>query len=186
MNTFEDKLLAELRTVVAERPDDVRRKRPTRLLVGIAASLTLAAGTAVAVPVLGSSSPAFAVSKQSDGTVQVKIYRPKDGAELEKQLKAVGVPADVEFLPQGETCHRTPAGERPASGPAALELMRDTTKDGGYVLVLHPADYRSNTLVLEADSSATTWVPTRRGPAMFAKATRLKTGTFGPCVAVDR
>jgi hypothetical protein len=189
MNTFEDKLLTELRTVVAERattPIAVLRKHPRRMLIGVAACLTLAAGTAVAVPILGSSSPAYAVSTQPDGTVEVKIYRLKDGEKLEKDLKAAGVPAEVNFLPQGKTCRRTPAGERPSTdGAPSLEIIRDKTTDGGFVLVLHPAAYRGNTLVLQADPSSTTWAPKRKGADIFPQVARLKTGTFGPCVPVD-
>ncbi|GAB3941455.1 hypothetical protein GCM10029976_060790 [Kribbella albertanoniae] len=181
MNTFEDKLLTELRTVVAERPVDIRRKRPKRVLVGIAACLTLAAGTAVAVPVLGSSSPAYAVTTQPDGTVQVKIYRLQEAKELEKRLKAAGVPAEVNFLPKGQTCRRTPGGKPPAGDRAGLGIVvkRD---DRAATMVLHPADYRGNTLLLEGSGS----VPTDRYDSpTFSLVSRVRTGTFGPCVPVD-
>ncbi|MFC9686957.1 hypothetical protein ACFTSF_00330 [Kribbella sp. NPDC056951] len=176
MNTFEDKLLAELRTVVAERPADIRRKRPKRLLVGIAACLTLAAGTAVAVPMLGSSSPAYAVVTQPDGTVRVTIYRAEGAEGLEKRLRAAGVPAEVDFLPAGKTCRRTPAGKPPGDADSRLTMIRANGQPP--VMVLWPADYgsRGRTLLLEGGTS---------GAERLTKVATLMSGTFGPCVPVD-
>ena len=179
MNTFEDKLLSELRTVVAERPVDIRRKRPKRVLVGIAACLTLAAGTAVAVPMLGGESPAYAVVTQPDGTVQVRLYRLEDGKELQKRLKAVGIAADVNFLPKGKACRRTPAGKPPIGDRTGrgMTVVRDGKAE---VMILHPVDFRGNTLLLEGEAAA----KQPAGPK-FTLVARVQTGTFGPCVPVD-
>ncbi|MFK4083355.1 hypothetical protein ACI2LF_04555 [Kribbella sp. NPDC020789] len=176
MNTFEDKLLAELRTVVAERPADIRRRRPKRLLIGIAACLTLAAGTAVAVPMLGSSSPAYAVVAQPDGRVRVTIYRIEDDKGLEKQLKAAGVDADVNFLPAGKTCRRTPAGKHPATDAYGVGI--EPTDDGAWAFDF-PRQPGLSLLI-------TTGPKSKSKPLPFTiLVTRLLTGTFGPCTPVD-
>jgi hypothetical protein len=62
-------------------------------------------------------------------------------------------------------------------------MSRDSTNDQAYVLVLHPADFRGNTLILQGDASAP--APERLGKPLFTQVGRLKTGTFGPCVPVD-
>jgi hypothetical protein len=180
MNTFEDKLLAELRTVVAERPADIRRKRPKRLLVGIAACLTLAAGTAVAVPMLGgehTTSPAYAVVTQPDGTVRVTIYRVEDDKGLEKRLRAAGIPAVVDFVPKGKFCRRTPSGE--SSGfRVQIGWLNDRQTGQIGTLVLRPADYRryGATQLIEGEGFGP------RDRVLFAAP---KTGSFGPCVPTD-
>ncbi|GAA1708620.1 hypothetical protein GCM10009745_65600 [Kribbella yunnanensis] len=184
MNTFEDKLLAELRTVVAERPVDIRRKRPKRLLAGVAACLTLAAGTAVAVPMLGgeqTTSPAYAVTTEADGKVRVRIYNFTDAAGLEKRIRAAGVRAEVTILPPGKKCRRTPAPVIHEVRGAVLNSAQVATSKPGDVrlsLILDPAKFRDHTLLLELIDdgrfSGTT------GPK------RAQTGSFGPCVLVDR
>ncbi|MFB6723403.1 hypothetical protein ACFCV3_24695 [Kribbella sp. NPDC056345] len=184
MNTFEDKLLAELRTVVAERPVDIRRKRPKRLLVGIAACLTLAAGTAVAVPMLGgeqATSPAYAVTTEADGKVRVRIYNFTDAAGLEKRIRAAGVRAEVTVLPPGKKCRRTPAPVIHEVRGAVLntaEFMTSTRDNPRLGLLLDPAKFRGHTLLLELIDDG-----------KFSGAgglDRAQTGSFGPCVVVDR
>lgn len=184
MNTFEDKLLTELREVVAERaaapaPIAVRRKRP-RVLIGIAACLTLAAGTAVAVPILGgeqATSPAYAVTGRPDGTVRITIYRIEDDKGLEKALTAAGVDADVNYLPAGKVCRRIPAGERPATDAYGI---RGKLLDGGAWEMEFPRQRGLSLLITTGPKS-----PSK--PLPFTILTdRLKTGTFGPCVPIDR
>jgi hypothetical protein len=187
MNTFEDKLLTELREVVAERaatPIDVRRKRPKRVLVGIAACLTLAAGTAVAVPMLGGEqamSPAYAVTTQADGKVRVRIYNFTDAAGLEKRIRAAGVPADVTVLPAGKTCRRTPAPVIHELPDAVLTSVGWTSGKPGDLrlgLVLDPKKFRGHTLLLELVDDGKY--------SGHTSPTRAQTGSYGPCVLVNR
>ncbi|MEV0591759.1 hypothetical protein [Nonomuraea cavernae] len=109
--SFRDKLLEELRAEAATVPWEPRpARRPTRPLVA-AAGLAAAVGVAVAVVIpLMSDTPAFAVVKNSDGTVTVRInefVRPK---ELEMRLREEGVRAVIDYVPYGQTC-REPRGE---------------------------------------------------------------------------
>ncbi len=113
MKTFEDELLTELKTVVADRAQTRRGRGKRRLLIGLAACMTLAAGTAVAVPLLGgeqATSPAYSVTVESTGQVPVKIVRFEDAEGLERELAKVGVSADVHYLSGRQACRRSPAG----------------------------------------------------------------------------
>lgn len=117
---FEERLLAELRHVVAARPASgvvaaPRRRRAPRLLLGGAAT-TAAVGLAVLLVAGGGGvAPAFAVDRQSDGTVTVTISRLSDAAGLQAQLRAAGIPAVIDYTPPGKAC-REPRG-RPAAPP---------------------------------------------------------------------
>jgi hypothetical protein len=109
--SFRDKLLEELRAEAATLSwEAAPARRPARHLVtaaGLAAAV--AAAVAVAVPLM-SDAPAFAVVKNADGTVTVRInefVRPK---ELEKRLREEGVPAVIDYVPYGQTC-RQPRGQ---------------------------------------------------------------------------
>jgi hypothetical protein len=113
---FEEKLLGELKTVVAQRSAEqsgpVRARTPLwrrpRVVSAVSAG-ALAIG-AVSVALLGSVSTApsamaaFDVRANDDGTVTVTIYRFDDADGLEEQLAEYGVPADVTYTPIGERC----------------------------------------------------------------------------------
>ncbi|WP_433515423.1 hypothetical protein ACQP2T_07260 [Nonomuraea sp. CA-143628] len=109
--SFKDKLLEELRAEAATISWEPRpAHRPARRLVAAAGlAAAVAAAMAVAVP-LASETPAFAVIKNPDGTVTVRInefVRPKD---LEKRLREEGVPAVIDYVPYGQAC-RQPRGQ---------------------------------------------------------------------------
>jgi hypothetical protein len=93
LDRFEVALLAELRSVVADRAPARRRKR-LLTLGGVAATAAAAVGIGLAV---GGSSPAFAVHQEADGDVVVTINRLDDAAGLERALAAQGVTADVDY-----------------------------------------------------------------------------------------
>jgi hypothetical protein len=114
LDRFERRLLSELRRVVVERPAPIgpagfRYKRTLVLAGGLAA----AAGVAIAagLPIGGDSggTKAYAVSKNPDGTVTVKIDALSDAPGLERELSQAGVPALVQYLPSGKTCAGMPA-----------------------------------------------------------------------------
>jgi hypothetical protein len=109
--TFEDRLLAELKTVLAERVERVDRAdradrepaRPRRVITlrRLLAGTALAAGVAavsIAVPVvIGSHTSAYAVSKNADGSISVKINEFRDPDRLEADLADLGVRVDVDY-----------------------------------------------------------------------------------------
>jgi hypothetical protein len=120
---FEQRLLDELKTVVAERgakqaiategatSTPVWRRAP-RLFLGAVA--VLAAAAAVLVFSSGGDNPprAFAVEPQAGGGVTIKVYSLEDASGLEQALEEAGIKAQVTWLSAGMTCrepHFTPS-----------------------------------------------------------------------------
>ncbi len=105
-NNFEERLLTELRQVAAERTEPsaepaARRSawKPRTFALGGGAAAVAVAAIAIVAGSGGSPSSAYAVEKNPDGEVSVKIESLKDAEGLEAKLAEVGVPADVNFAP---------------------------------------------------------------------------------------
>ncbi|MGW5261498.1 hypothetical protein ACWEQG_11005 [Microbispora sp. NPDC004025] len=105
-DTFEDRLLAELKAEIVAREarthvPAVRRIARPRFLAGAA----IAAAAAVAVPlVVGQQTPAYALTKNPDGSINLKINEFRDPDQVERDLAKMGVPADITYLPLGKKC----------------------------------------------------------------------------------
>ncbi|MEV4461520.1 hypothetical protein [Microbispora sp. NPDC049633] len=105
-DTFEDRLLAELKAEIVAREarthvPAVRRIARPRILAGAA----IAAAAAVAVPlVVGQQTPAYALTKNPDGSINLKINEFRDPDQVERDLAEMGVPADITYLPLGKKC----------------------------------------------------------------------------------
>lgn len=91
----------ELKAEVSERAEKGRarsrwfNRRGIAMVAGLAAA---AAAVAVVVPIVtGGGTAAFAVSKNADGSVDVRIDEFRDPEKLEQALKAEGVTAQVEY-----------------------------------------------------------------------------------------
>lgn len=94
----------ELKAEIVARNKARRLLIRRRLLAGGAVA-AIAAAAAVAVPFLnGSETPAYAVTKNTDGTITLKINEFRDPAQVEKDLAAVGVTADVSYVKPGTRC----------------------------------------------------------------------------------
>lgn len=98
---FEDRLLHELRQVVADRPAPVAaahtRSNRTRLAFG---GVGVAAATAVfaVIATTGDVTPsAYAVQPHASGAVTVSIHSLSDASGLQRALRAAGVPAVVDY-----------------------------------------------------------------------------------------
>ena len=101
---FEDRLLAQLRRVVAEREDSRepthnRTGRRRLVLSGAGAALVIAivAIAAVAIGTGSRTTGAYAIQVRPGGKVAVSIYRLGDAKALQRSLRAAGVPAVVDF-----------------------------------------------------------------------------------------
>jgi hypothetical protein len=117
--TFEDRLLTELRAVVAARPAPElvtasARAPRTRLILAAGALAATVAGVFV-VTGGDNAAPAYAVEKQPDGSVTVAIHSLSDAAGLQQKLRAAGIPAVVDYTPIGKMC-REPRGRLATSG----------------------------------------------------------------------
>lgn len=114
---FEERLLGELKSVVAHRKAERSAVRPARArlwrrrsVVSVVSAGALAIGAAIGLPLLGggpsapSASAAFDLTTSDDGTITVTIYRFDDADGLEAQLADHGVQADVTYVPYREHC----------------------------------------------------------------------------------
>jgi hypothetical protein len=115
---FEQRLLARLKAVVAERGAAASaaeaagaqittpswRRRTPRLVIG--AGIALAAIAVVLIVSAGgdNTSKAFAVEPQEGGGVKIKIYSLEDASGLEQALQEAGIKAQVTWLPAGKVC----------------------------------------------------------------------------------
>ncbi|MEV0228679.1 hypothetical protein [Nonomuraea sp. NPDC050786] len=100
---FEEQLLMDLKTEMTARNE--RSRRIGRRLLAGAAVAGLAAVAAVAVPLLTGAEPAYAVSKNANGTITVELKEFRDAAKLEQDLRDLGVPAaDVTYLKPYTKC----------------------------------------------------------------------------------
>jgi hypothetical protein len=194
MKTFEDELLTELKTVVAERTPAKRGGR-RRVAVGLAAAVTLAAGTAIAVPLIGgdktatSAAAAYTVTATSTGAFELTLNPTQTAEDLQRALEKTGLKAEVKFLKTGEYCRRRPAGQ--SSTPSHILIrqwfLHNLSSKGAKV---DPAPYRGWTIIVEASGKHGVIDPTDPKPGLTLNlGTRaplaidfLRTGSFGPCV----
>ncbi|WP_433245753.1 hypothetical protein ACQPYK_44000 [Streptosporangium sp. CA-135522] len=95
-------LKAEINERAARGP--VRRPMRRRLLAGVAVA-GIAAAAVVAVPLItGSESPAYALTRNGDGSITLKINEFRDPDQVEKDLADLGVKADVSYVEPGKRC----------------------------------------------------------------------------------
>lgn len=114
-SNFQERLLTELKAVVAERgaeqevstetaaPAPGWRRAP-RLAVGAGAVLAAAAAFLVFNSGSDNTSKAFAVEPQDGGGVTITIYNPEGAAGLEGAMAEAGIRSQVTWLPPGTTC----------------------------------------------------------------------------------
>jgi hypothetical protein len=136
---FEQRLLARLKAVVAERgaaasaaeaaeaqaATPAWRRRGPRLALG--AGIALAAIAVVLIVSAGgdNTSKAFAVEPQQGGGVKIRIYSLEDASGLEQALKEAGIKAQVTWLPAGKVCRE------PHYKPAIVHLPGGGSFGGG-------------------------------------------------------
>ena len=180
--TFEDRLLVELRAVVAAQPATAAFTSPRRWRVS-RARLTLAAG-AVAATVAGvlvgasgnSAAPAYAVAKQADGSVTIEIHSLRDAAGLQEKLRAAGIPAVVDYTPTGKMC-REPRGRLAPGVPGPKEPTSVGVRaDHSATFTIPRGDIRpGNTLV----------IATSVGSSVSSLGIEIVDGPVAPCQLVD-
>jgi uncharacterized membrane protein YgcG len=122
MSKFEDRLWrdlvrkhgADLAQMTRPAPKQARRARP-RLLAGTSIGLAVAGTAAALVLSAASSPPAFAVSRNSDGTWTVSIQKLAAVHGANAKLAALGIRARLVVVTQGCTVKALP--------PAAVAAM---------------------------------------------------------------
>lgn len=136
MTEFEDNLWF---TVVREHGDELARTERTarrhrrasrpRLLVGTTTGLAAVAIAAALVFGASTSSPAFAVTRNADGTVTLNLMHPSGIAGANKKLAAMGVRAQIAVQAKVAPQLVCPGGTAPtitfdpASIPSSQELV---------------------------------------------------------------
>ncbi len=139
---FEQRLLARLKAVVAERgaaaaateAAEARvaspswRRHGPRLALGAATAL-VAVAVALIVSAGGDNPPAaFAVEPQEGGGVTIKVYSLEDASGLEQALEDAGIQAQVTWLPAGKVCRE------PHYTPSQVHLPGGGTIGGGMTM----------------------------------------------------
>ena len=136
---FEQRLLARLKAVVAERgaaaaaAEAAEAQTATPSWRQSAPRLALGAGVALAAIAIAlivsaggdNTSKAFAVEPQQGGGVRIKIYSLEDASGLEQALQDAGIKAQVTWLPAGKVCRE------PHYKPAVLHLPGGGSFGGG-------------------------------------------------------
>ncbi|NUW40852.1 hypothetical protein [Nonomuraea rhodomycinica] len=120
---FEEQLLMDLKAEMTARNE--RSRRVGRRLLAGAAVAAVAAVTAVAVPLLTGAEPAYAVSKNANGTITVELKEFRDADQLEQDLKELGVTADVTYLKPYTKCQND-RGELVGGGYDTPEEWRES------------------------------------------------------------
>ncbi|MEW9556279.1 hypothetical protein [Nonomuraea sp. NPDC050783] len=150
--------------------------RRTRRIVGLSAVVAgvAAAATAVVMVTGVTGSAAYAVSKGSDGTVNVQINSFVDPDGLEAKLAETGIKSVVDYLPAGQTC-KQPRGENGAAdGKFAASISK---ADDGIAFTIKEGDVpEGSTLVLAVTKS-------EDGDSAPPSSTSLQIvkGTVAPC-----
>ncbi|GAA4639942.1 hypothetical protein GCM10023196_103500 [Actinoallomurus vinaceus] len=153
-------ILARADRAAADRPNGVdagrsarfpRARRRMAFRLGLGTIAAAAAAIAVGLP-LTNTTPAYAVTKHSDGTVEVVIRQFLYPKKLEATLRENGLRAVVDYVPLGQVCLE----------PRGLMVPQDTMKvvplpaarkpaNKNTVLRLSPAGLKADeTLVIEA------------------------------------
>jgi hypothetical protein len=153
VNSFEERLLHELKHLVVGQPVDRGQRRPlwrgSRLVFAGGLAAAFAAIAAGVLMLTAGAQPAYAVTKNADGTVTVEIDSLSDAAGLEAKLRAAGVNAVVAYLPAGKMCQQpwfTPSRAGEARGMSQSSVGR--TGDGTTRFTISGSHAPSATLVL--------------------------------------
>ncbi|WP_067807864.1 hypothetical protein [Actinomadura formosensis] len=187
MQTFEDRLLAELKDVVAARTTSAPVDPPIlttwwRRAGLAAAAVATAVGMAIGIPVLNGdrASKANAVVRDPDGSIRLYIRDYRHPEVIASRLRALGVPAVVDFVPNDKNC-RTPRGNITDNDGTLVTIMRpeDDGSDGAFNRI-HPDRLKpGQTLVLEVG-----FTHFGRGASAAWMLAGAATGPVEPCVLV--
>ena len=131
---FEDRLLEQLRHVVAEQPIPSQASPPRRshrrLVLAAAGCATALAAVAVVAGGGDTTTSAYAVEAQPNGAVEVSINELDDPSGLQNSLEDNGIPATVDFDSANQAC-AAPPSQGGAGKDDADSLKAYETADGG-------------------------------------------------------
>ncbi|MCT9930470.1 hypothetical protein N5079_09600 [Planotetraspora sp. A-T 1434] len=209
-STFEDRLLAELKAEIAARAAQGRapaaRRLTGRRFLAVAGVVAVAAGTAVAAPmVIGSQTRAYAVTKNADGSINLWLNEFRDPRQVERDLAELGVRADITYLSLGKRCGnaRAPfvAGDHTPTTPeelaskdpavqARIRKRAEKTASAKAIrpengITIYPRYIKPGQIVL-IEVMENPVEPTVKHPGVaWQFSGRLTDGPVGPCQIVD-
>jgi hypothetical protein len=135
---FEDRLLQELRRIVADRPEPkaVEQRRAPRRRLALGGAVVAIGAATICVAIIASSGDvtpsAYAVEPQANGAVTVSIHTLSDASGLQRSLRAAGVPAVVDYAAGGGTgCVPPGPGVDTAGVPASGATSEGGTSSSG-------------------------------------------------------
>ncbi|MFJ2030521.1 hypothetical protein [Streptosporangium sp. NPDC087985] len=185
--SFEERILMELKAEITARAE--RRRRTGRRLFTGAAVAGLAAAAAIAVPLLtGSEQSAYAVTKNADGTINVKLNEFRDADKLEQDLKRMGVFADITYLKPGKSCKGN-RGE--IVGGGSPEEWKDSASDKAARLRLTGLEIdpryvgKGQTLVMTFSENKDRTSGPKKPGVEWTFSAYVVNGQVKPCVVVD-
>lgn len=153
----------------------VRRRRRSLVVLGTALTAALVVGFPV---LLGQgATPANAVIREPDGSIKIYIRDYRRPEVIERQLRSLGVQADVIFLPTGKQC-REPRGTYLPDNPALLTTDPPADGEDGYWR-LHPEQIKPGQTFVY-----TMWYEERGDNSMASASYRVATGPVAPCDVV--
>ncbi|MGW4797531.1 hypothetical protein ACWEPC_34435 [Nonomuraea sp. NPDC004297] len=128
----------------------------------------LAAAAVVAVPLLFGG-PAYAVSKASDGLIDITINEAKDPAALQAELRDLGANVMVSYVPAGKKCGPEPRARFLGKEEAPLTVFPPPEGHDGAFVVDPKVIKEGQTGVLEFSVSddekvAGIWARVAEGP----------------------
>ncbi|MDP9847714.1 hypothetical protein [Streptosporangium lutulentum] len=208
-STFEDRLLDELKAEITARAAQGRAPARLRLnrrrIVSGAAVVGLAAAAAIAVPmVFGPQTPAYALTKNPDGSINLRINEFRDPDQIEEDMAHLGVPADITYLPLGKRCGNTRApfvaGDRTVTpeevkskDPAVQARVRERATNTasakairpGNGITIYPRHIKPGQIVLIEVMENSVEPSVERPGVAWQFSGRLTDGPVAPCQVVD-
>ncbi|MCX5408607.1 hypothetical protein OHA37_32690 [Streptomyces sp. NBC_00335] len=158
-HAFEERLKAELMAIAADQPPAAAPVRSTARRYRIPIALGAVAATVAALVVLpvlgddGGTSPAYAVSRNDDGTISVHIFHPDGLDGTVRELRELGIAVAVVPRKPSERCPSSvayPQGLTPGEGggefagardeSAQMMITPETVPPGHTLVVSTPAD----------------------------------------------
>jgi hypothetical protein len=184
--SFEEQILMELKAEITARAE--RRRRTGRRLFTGAAVAGLAAAAAIAVPLLtGAEQSAYAVTKNADGTINVKLNEFRDADKLEQDLTRMGVPTDITYLKPGKSC----MGERgEIVGGGSPKEWKDSASDKAARLLLTGLEInpryvgKGQTLVMAFSERKDQTSASKKPEVKWQFSAYVVNGEVKPCVVV--
>lgn len=170
LDSFETKLLAELRSEVAARSS---QRRSGRRWLAVAAAAAAVGLTSAGVLFTTNATPAYALTPNADGSVAVTVNRLEGADALEAALARQGIAADVTYTAPGTMC--APGRYTEATPPDGwMQVVSDV--NGGQSITV-PASVAGSGLTLVLESS---WQGSDQ-QGTWALVVRYASGAVGTC-----